>query len=115
MGTLKPVKLVSFYTGVDIQWTLLPGAAAAGTVTNHHAEYYSDKDLPSFPRDTVHPWQYNNKAYHSNIVSFRRVAAEVSAVDDSVGEVMDTLEKHGLDQNAYSGRNRPVIPEETGH
>ncbi len=66
---------------------------------NRHAEYYSDKYLPSFPRDTIHPWQYNNKAYHNNIVSIRRVAAEVSAVDDGVGEVMDTLEKHGLDQN----------------
>lgn len=63
---------------------------------NRHAEYYSDKFLPSFPRDTIHPWQYNNKAYHNNIVSIRRVAAEVSAVDDGVGTVMDTLEKHGL-------------------
>ncbi len=66
---------------------------------NRHAEYYSDKYLPSFLRDTIHPWQYNNKAYHNNIVSIRRVAAEVSAVDDGVGEVMDTLAKHGLDQN----------------
>ena len=24
---------------------------------NRHAEYYSDKELLSFPRDTMHPWQ----------------------------------------------------------
>jgi arylsulfatase A-like enzyme len=63
---------------------------------NRHAEYYSDKLLPSFPRDAIHPWQYNNKAYHNNIVSIRRVAAEVSAVDDGVGTVVETLRKHGL-------------------
>jgi len=55
--------------------------------------------VPFFPRDSIHPWQYNNKTYHNNIVSIRRVAAEVSAVDDGVGEVMATLQKHGLDQN----------------
>jgi arylsulfatase A-like enzyme len=65
---------------------------------NRHAEYYSDKQLLSFPRDTIHPWQYNNKAYHNNIVSIRRVAAEVSAVDDGVGTVMEALKKHGLDE-----------------
>lgn len=66
---------------------------------NRHAEYYADKFLPSFPRDTVHPWQYNNKAYHNNLTSIRRVAAEVSAVDDGVGSVMAALEQHGLDDN----------------
>ena len=63
---------------------------------NRHAEYYADKYLPSFPRDTVHPWQYNNKEYHNNLVSIRRVAAEVSAVDDGVGTVMETLERLSL-------------------
>ncbi|MDA1054711.1 MAG: sulfatase-like hydrolase/transferase [Planctomycetota bacterium] len=66
---------------------------------NRHAEYYSDKFLPSFPRDTIHPWQYNNKEYHNNLVSIRRVAAEVSAVDDGVGTVMETLKKYGLDDD----------------
>lgn len=66
---------------------------------NRHAEFYADKLLPSFPRDTVHPWQYNNKAYHNNLVSIRRVAAEVSAVDDGVGTVIETLRKHGLSKD----------------
>lgn len=65
---------------------------------NRHAEYYADKQLPSFPRDTMHPWQYNNQAYHNNIVSLRRVAAEVSGIDDGVGTVTAALKKHGLEE-----------------
>ena len=66
---------------------------------NRHAEYYSDKELPSFPREPAHPWQFNNLDYHNNPVSIRRVATEVSGVDDGVGTVMETLKKHGLDEN----------------
>jgi arylsulfatase A-like enzyme len=66
---------------------------------NRHAEYYADKDLHSFPRDTPHPWQYNNLAYHNNPVSIRRVAAEVSGIDDGVGAILNTLKKHGLDED----------------
>lgn len=66
---------------------------------NRHAEFYSDKYIPSFPRDTMHPWQFNNKDYHNNIVSIRRVAAEVSAVDDGVGEILQALKDNGLDEN----------------
>ncbi len=66
---------------------------------NRHAEYYADKQLLSFPRDTVHPWQYSNLKYHNNIVSIRRVAAEISGVDDGVGTVLETLQKHGLTED----------------
>lgn len=66
---------------------------------NRWAGYYADKYLPSFPRDTQHPWQYSNLDYHNNIVSIRRVAAEVSGVDDGVGAIFDTLREHGLDEN----------------
>lgn len=66
---------------------------------NRWGEYYEDKYLPSFPRDTAHPWQYSNLNFHNNIVSIRRVAAEVSGVDDGVGSIFSTLEKHGLDED----------------
>lgn len=66
---------------------------------NRHADYYADKFLPSFPRDTVHPWQFNNLDYHNNDISIRRVAAEVSAVDDGVGEILKALKDAGLDEN----------------
>jgi len=66
---------------------------------NRWAGYYVDEFLPSFPRDSAHPWQYSNLDYHNNIVSIRRVAAEVSGVDDGVGRIFDTLREHGLDEN----------------
>ena len=87
----KPFFLFLSYNGPYCLGSLLLRPAK-----NRHAKYYSDKQLLSFPRDTIHPWQYNNKAYHNNIVSMRRVAAEVSAVDDGIGTVMETLDSHGL-------------------
>ena len=66
---------------------------------NRHAEHYADKLLPSFPRGELHPWQFNNKEYFGNLTAIRRVAAEVSGVDDGVGEIMSTLERLGLDDN----------------
>lgn len=65
---------------------------------NRHAEYYADKELLSFHRDAMHPWLHNNKEYLNNLVSIRRVAAEVSGVDDGVGEVLATLKELGLDE-----------------
>ncbi len=66
---------------------------------NRHAAYYADKELPSFPREPAHPWQYNNRDYINNPTSIRRVATEVSGVDDGVGRVMETLKQHHLDEN----------------
>ncbi len=65
---------------------------------NRHAEYYADKELLSFPRDTMHPWQFHNKEFLNNPVSIRRVAAEVSGVDDGVGEILQTLRRLDLDE-----------------
>ncbi len=66
---------------------------------NRHAEYYADKSLDSFPREEMHPWQHANKQYLNNIDAIRRVAAEVSGVDDGVGAVLETLKKHELQEN----------------
>ncbi len=66
---------------------------------NRHASYYSDKYLPSFPRDTMHPWQHANKDYHNRDVSIRRVAAEISAVDDGVGEILKAVRDAGLEED----------------
>ncbi len=66
---------------------------------NRHAEYYADKEFPSFPRDAMHPWQFANKQFHNQVEAMRRVAAETSGVDDGVGEVMGTLKRLGLDEN----------------
>ncbi|MCB9766701.1 MAG: sulfatase-like hydrolase/transferase [Candidatus Omnitrophica bacterium] len=66
---------------------------------NRHAGYYSEKELPSFPRRDPHPWLLNNRQFINNPVSIRRYASELSGVDDGVGEVLETLERLGLDEN----------------
>jgi len=66
---------------------------------NRHAEYYATQDLWSFPRDAMHPWQFNNKEFLNNPVSIRRVAAETSGVDDGVGTILATLKRLGLDES----------------
>lgn len=66
---------------------------------NRHAAYYADQPLLSFPRETMHPWLFNNKQFLNNPNAIRRVAAEVSGVDDGVGEVMQTLHRLGLEEN----------------
>ncbi len=64
---------------------------------NRHAAYYADKELPSFPREPAHPWLHNNKQYLGNPKAIRRYAEELSAVDDGVGRVLETLKRAGLD------------------
>jgi arylsulfatase A-like enzyme len=66
---------------------------------NRHAAYYADKPLPSFPRDAMHPWQHDNKAFHNTDAARRRMASEVSGVDDGVGEIMAALKANGLEEN----------------
>lgn len=66
---------------------------------NRHAAYYADKPLHSFPRDAMHPWQFNNKEFHNTDAARRRMASEVSGVDDGVGEIMAALKANGLDEN----------------
>ena len=66
---------------------------------NRHAEPYADAWLPSFPRAEMHPWQFNNREFLNNPTAIRRVAAEVSGVDDGVGAVLDTLRELGLDRD----------------
>lgn len=66
---------------------------------NRHAAYYADKDLKSFPRESVHPWLFNNREYVNQPQAIRRVAAEVSGVDDGVGQVLEALKQHRLEEN----------------
>jgi arylsulfatase A-like enzyme len=66
---------------------------------NRHAAYYADKELPGFPRDAMHPWQHHNKQFHNNPRAIRRMASEVSGVDDGVGELMAALKRLGLEKD----------------
>lgn len=64
---------------------------------NRHAETYRGQPFLSFPRDAMHPWQFNNKQFHNRQEAIERVACEVSGVDDGVGEVLAALKRLGLD------------------
>lgn len=93
-GSEKPFFLYLAYNGPYNLGTLLLEPAK-----NRHAATYADRDLPSFPRDSMHPWQHANKPYHNNLTSIRRVAAETSAVDDGVGEILAALKENGFEEN----------------
>jgi arylsulfatase A-like enzyme len=66
---------------------------------NRHAAYYADKELQCFPRDAMHPWQHHNKQFHNDPRAMRRMACEVSGVDDGVGEIMAALKRLGLEKD----------------
>jgi arylsulfatase A-like enzyme len=74
------------------------GGSLTRPARNRHAAYYADKSLPSFPRQPVHPWLRANRQYVNNVQAMRRYAAEVSGVDDSVGQVMAALRRLALDE-----------------
>ena len=75
------------------------GGSLLKPARNRHAATYADKNLPSFPREKVHPWLKNNRQYVNNVQAMRRYAAECSGVDDGVGEVMAALERLELDRD----------------
>ena len=56
-------------------------------------------DVPSFPREPLHPWLKQNRQYLGNLTAMRRYAAEISGVDDGVGRVLETLDRLGLGDN----------------
>ena len=92
-GKEKPFFLLLTYNG---PYGL--GSSLLQPAQNRHAEYYADKQLASFPRNPIHPWQYNNREYMNNPVSMRRYAAEISGVDDGVGKVLDEVRRLGMDR-----------------
>lgn len=93
-GSDKPFFLYLAYNGPYNLGSLLLEPSK-----NRHAAAYANEWLPSFPRDTMHPWQDANKPYHNNLTSIRRVAAETSAVDDGVGEILAALKENGFEEN----------------
>ena len=73
-----------------------------------HWRDYETAPMPSFPRLPMHPWQFNNKDFLNNDICIRRYAAEVTTIDDGVGEVMAKLKELGLDDNTlvvFAGDN----------
>jgi arylsulfatase A-like enzyme len=63
---------------------------------NRHVESYARDPMLSFPRDGVHPWLRDNRAFVNNVDAMRRVAVETSGVDDGVGTILETLDRLNL-------------------
>ncbi|MCA9190769.1 MAG: sulfatase-like hydrolase/transferase [Planctomycetales bacterium] len=61
--------------------------------------YEANSEMPSFPRATPHPWLKSQHNNINNLQAMRKYAAEVSAIDDGVGTVMEKLRSSGLDDN----------------
>jgi len=68
-------------------------------IKNRHREYYSARQMKSFPREPAHPWLTSQRKHINNVQAMRKYAAETSAIDDGVGEILSALKKHGLDEN----------------
>ncbi|MFH1264400.1 MAG: sulfatase-like hydrolase/transferase [Planctomycetota bacterium] len=71
----------------------------ANPARNRHAAYYADKEMTSFPREGVYPGLIYDRKLVGNANAARSYAAEVSGIDDGVGEILRTLEENGLDRN----------------
>lgn len=63
-----------------------------------HTEYYANREFLSFPSDGMYPWLVGNREDINNPVSIRRVASEISGIDDGVGEILATLSRLSLDE-----------------
>jgi len=72
------------------------GGSMLERIGNRHGDYYSQLEMESFPREEPHPWLRGNRNLVNNVKAMRKYAAETSAIDDGVGQIMAALEKHGL-------------------
>jgi arylsulfatase A-like enzyme len=69
----RPFFLFLAYNGPYVLGRLMSNPAK-----NRHASYYADKDLPSFPRDAMHPWQHANKPNRRRRLSLKQARTCVS-------------------------------------
>ena len=59
---------------------------------------YRESQLPSFPRPKkIHPWQRNQHDLIGDLEAGRNLAGQVTAVDAGVGRILQSLKRHGID------------------
>ncbi len=87
----KPFFLFVTYNG---PYGLAP--AMQEPIKNRFKTAYEKKTFPSFPREKAEPWNFNYGEWIGDLGIIRKYAAEVSAVDDGVGEIMQTLKDLGI-------------------
>ncbi|WP_298869300.1 sulfatase-like hydrolase/transferase [uncultured Gimesia sp.] len=90
----KPFFLFLAYNG---PYGLAP--AMSEPIKNRFKAEYEKKTFPSFPREKAQPWNFNYGDYIGDLGIIRKYAAEVSGIDDGVGQIMQTLKELGLREN----------------
>ncbi|MCA9005105.1 MAG: sulfatase-like hydrolase/transferase [Planctomycetaceae bacterium] len=75
------------------------GSAMKEPIRNRFKAEYEKMTFPSFPREKAQPWNFNYGDWIGDLGIIRKYAAEVSAVDDGVGQIMQTLKDLGLREN----------------
>lgn len=75
------------------------GSAMKEPIKNRFKKEYETMTFPSFPREKPQPWNFNYGDWIGDLGIIRKYAAEVSAVDDGVGQIMQTLKDLGLREN----------------
>ncbi|MEQ8852595.1 sulfatase-like hydrolase/transferase [Gimesia sp.] len=75
------------------------GSAMKEPIKNRFKEEYEQLTFPSFPREKAQPWNFNYGDWIGDLGIIRKYAAEVSGVDDGVGQIMQTLKELGLREN----------------
>lgn len=75
------------------------GSAMKEPIKNRFKTEYEKMTFPSFPREKAEPWNFNYGDWIGDLGIIRKYAAEVSAVDDGVGEIMQTLKDLGIREN----------------
>ena len=63
---------------------------------NRHSERYAGMPMDSFPRRKPHQGLFKHTKELNNIGAMRSSAAQISGVDDGVGEVMDAIDRAGM-------------------
>ncbi len=100
----KPFFLFLAYNG---PYGLGPAQLKDTARVPHMAEYET-APMASFPRGAAHPWLFNNKNFINNETCMRRYAAELTTIDDGVGEVLAKLKSLGIDDDTlivFAGDN----------
>jgi arylsulfatase A-like enzyme len=75
------------------------GGAMREEIRNRHRETYADHPLRSFPRTEPQPWNYNYADWIGDEQIMRKYAAEISGIDDGVGQVLQTIDELNLTDN----------------
>jgi len=96
-ATGQPFYMHLTYNGpYSLDPELLTDPARSG---NRHYARYENMEMESFPRMEPHKGLFKHTIELNRVDAMRATAAQISGVDEGVGEVLAELERLGLDKN----------------